>query len=411
MDRRQFVYAASAASVAATVSLGQSPIDQAPNDPTRNPPSPNDRLRVAVIGHTGRGNYGHGLDTVWLRLDQTEMVAVADPDEGGRRKAIGKLGLDAAAGFADYRQMLTKVRPEIVAVCPRHADQHCDMIVAAIEAGAKGVYVEKPFVRTPSEADTILALCAQHQAKVAVAHRNRYHPVLQTLDAIIEQGQIGRLLEIRGRGKGDRRGGAEDLWVLGSHVLNLMAYFAGNPKTCSAVMMQGGRHVTKSDVRDGAEGLGPLAGDELHARYEFDTGMIGFFDSIANDGTKNAGFGLQLIGSAGIIQIQADETPLAHLIPGNPFSPSAKPRPWLPISTAGVEQPEPRKDLDTLIHHHGLPATDLVEAVRGGGQPICNAAEGAETVEMICAVFESHRQAGRAIEFPLQQRDNALAML
>ena len=21
--------------------------------------------RVAVIGHTGRGNYGHGLDTVW----------------------------------------------------------------------------------------------------------------------------------------------------------------------------------------------------------------------------------------------------------------------------------------------------------------------------------------------------------
>ena len=23
------------------------------------------KLRVGVIGHTGRGNYGHGLDTMW----------------------------------------------------------------------------------------------------------------------------------------------------------------------------------------------------------------------------------------------------------------------------------------------------------------------------------------------------------
>ena len=35
---------------------------------------------------------------------------------------------------------------------------------------------------------------------------------------------------MRGRGKGDRRGGAEDLWVLGSHVLNLMTYFGGSQR-------------------------------------------------------------------------------------------------------------------------------------------------------------------------------------
>jgi hypothetical protein len=33
---------------------------------------------VAVIGHTGRGDYGHGLDVVWQALDNR-------PDRGGRR--------------------------------------------------------------------------------------------------------------------------------------------------------------------------------------------------------------------------------------------------------------------------------------------------------------------------------------
>jgi len=30
------------------------------------------KYRVAVIGRTGRGNYGHGLDVVWNEIDQAE---------------------------------------------------------------------------------------------------------------------------------------------------------------------------------------------------------------------------------------------------------------------------------------------------------------------------------------------------
>ena len=36
------------------------------------------KYRVAVIGRTGKGAYGHGLDTVWLKCDKAEFVAVAD---------------------------------------------------------------------------------------------------------------------------------------------------------------------------------------------------------------------------------------------------------------------------------------------------------------------------------------------
>ncbi|CAE7532157.1 unnamed protein product, partial [Symbiodinium sp. CCMP2456] len=88
------------------------------------------RRRVAVIGHSGRGNYGHGLDTVWRNVPETETVAVADADQGGLAREVEKLKLDR--GYADYRQMLLEVRPEFVAVGPRHPDQHLDMIMASI---------------------------------------------------------------------------------------------------------------------------------------------------------------------------------------------------------------------------------------------------------------------------------------
>ena len=367
------------------------------------------KLRVAVIGHTGRGNFGHGLDTVWLRLPETEIVAVADANAGGLARAKKRLKVEM--GFADYRKMLPAVRPDIVAVCPRQPDQHRDMALAAIRAGAKGIYVEKPFCRTPAEADQIVGACKTHHVKLAVAHRNRYHPTLQAIDKYIAGGGLGRVLEIRGRGKGDRRGGAEDLWVLGSHTLNLIHYFGGAPKSCSAVLKQDGRLVTKADVKPGGEALGPLAGNELHARYEMERGMIAYFDSIANDTTGNHGFGLQIIGSKGIIAIKCDRHPLAHLVPGNPFQPTTKPRPWIPFSSAGPGQPEPIADLADHVGHHVTSARDLADAVEKNRQPLCNVHEGAMTVEMICAVFESHRQGGRAVAIPLKERGNALAKL
>ena len=365
--------------------------------------------RVGVIGHTGRGGYGHELDTVWLEVPGVEIVGVADANATGLAEAMQRLHIKS--GFADYHKMVTATKPDIVAVCPRQPDQHCDMILAAIEAGARGIYVEKPFCRTAAEADEIVMACENRGAKLAVAHRNRYHPTLQAIDQLIADGGIGKVLEIRGRGKGDRRGGGEDLWVLGSHVMNLLCYFGGKPASCSAVLTQDGRPVTKADVQEGNETLGPLAGNEVHARYQMGRGMVAYFDSIANDGTQNAGFGLQIIGNQGIVDIQCDRHPLAHLMPDNPFKPTSKPRRWIPISSAGPGIPEPRDDLVEMITHHGGPARDLLEAIRDARQPLCSVYEGAKTVEMISAVFASHQLGGQAVPFPLEERSNALARL
>ena len=367
------------------------------------------KLRVAIIGHTGRGNYGHGLDTLWSKISETEIVAVADADPKGLAAAQKKLSLQR--GFADYRQMLTEVKPDIVAVGPRHVDQHRDMILASIQAGARGIYVEKPFCRSLEEADEIIHACAKAGTKLAIAHRNRQHPVLPIVAKLIQDGLIGRMLEMRGRGKEDARGGSLDLWVLGSHIVNLGCYFGGDPIACSAVVKQDGHVITKADLKQGDEGIGLLAGNEVHARYELASGITLYFDSIQNAGVKEAGFGLQIIGTKGIIDFRIDQEPLAHFLPGNPFQPSSPARAWIPITTAGLGKPEPIADLGKKVSSHEVAGRDLIAAIQENRTPLCDAQQGRQTIEMISAVFESHRLGGNRVNIPLVTKVNPLTLL
>lgn len=370
------------------------------------------RWRVGVIGHTGRGNYGHGLDTMWRQLPETRIVAVADQNENGRNAALVRLkNADGSAprGYRDYREMLTKESPDLVAVCPRAIDEHHDMLVAAIRSGAKGIYVEKPFCRTPAEGDAIIEACADSGCRIAIAHRNHYHPALPTVRSLIEEGEIGRVLELRGRGKEDRRGGGLDLWVLGSHVFDLARYFAGNTQSCSANLYQGKRLAISEDMTTGAEGVGRLAGDRLHARFEMESGVPFYFDSIRDTGVPEAGFGLQIIGTKGMVDFRIDQHPLVHFLPGSPFQPTSNERSWIPISSAGIGKPEPLADVGKSVAGHLYPARDLIAAIEEERLPLCNQNDGLAITEMICAVFASHVAGGKTLPFPLEDRRDPLS--
>jgi predicted dehydrogenase len=392
MKRRTFLAATTAAFVAPHVHAAAEP-----------------KRRVAVIGHTGRGNYGHGLDVVWQKIPDAEIVSVADADDKGLKRALDRLRIER--GFKDYRKMLEEVQPEFVAVAPRHADQHLDMSLSAIASGAKGLYVEKPFCRSPAEADQLIAAAEQSGAKIAVAHRNRYHPVLPIIDDLLADDQIGRLLEIRGHGLGDRRGGGEDLWVLGCHVFNLFHYFGGAPKSCSGIVLQDGKPATKKDVVDGAEGLGPLAGNEIHASWLLTKGIMGSYTTFTNDGSNKNGYAAHLVGTKGTISIHIDRDPIAWLSPGNPFDPASRDKPRIPITTAGLGKQETQPGVIASVHDHSLAVRDLIDAVDQDRPPLCDARQGAMTIEMICGVLESHRQGGADVPYPLAQRDNPLGKL
>jgi predicted dehydrogenase len=373
------------------------------------PGAPVERRRAAVIGHTGRGNFGHGLDVVWQKFPGVEIVGVADADAKGLKKALSRLKI--RRGFSDYRKMLSELRPEFVSVAPRHPDQHLPMALAAIEAGVKGLYVEKPFCRTPAEADRLLAAADKHGAKIAVAHRNRYHPALPIIDKLIEAGEIGRLLEIKGHGLGDRRGGGEDLWVLGGHIFNLFHYFGGKPESCSGTILQDGKPASRKDVKQGNEGLGLIAGNEIHARWRLADGVTATYTTFANGGSNKKAYATHLIGTKGAISIHIDRDPVAWLSPGNPFDPASRSKARIPITSAGLGKDETRPELIASVHDHSLAIRDLIEAVDHDRDPLCDARQGAMAVEMTCSVFESHRQNGAQVSFPLAERGNPLSKL
>ena len=354
-------------------------------------------LTVGVIGHTGQGNYGHGEDAVWLKIPQTRIVAVADADPKGLAAEAKKLG--GVKAYADYKTMLAEVRPDIAAICPRHIHEHRDMIVAAIEAGVKGIYIEKPFVRTLAEADEVVKLCAAKGVQLAIAHRNRYHPVLETVRQLITAGEIGELKEVRVRGKQDHRGGGLDLWVLGGHGFNLATLFTGAAISCQAEVFVEGRKATKADIRPGDEGVGPIVGDEIRARYETRSGVPLYFESKKGTWTKGTPFGARLVGAKGVISLQVDEEPLAILERDGQRT---------PITTGGIGQPEPIKDIKLInAEHHGA-IRDLLAAIAEKREPFCGPEDGRETVELTLAVFASFAADGRKVALPLVDRGHPL---
>lgn len=362
-----------------------------------------DRLRIGLIGRTGKGSYGHGIDTVWADVPGTEIVAVADEHEAGRRDAQKRT--KAATAYADYREMLDKERLHILAIGPRWIDQHRDMALAAANHGCH-VYMEKPFVPTPAQADEVIRAFEMRHLKLALAHQSRYSPTAILARRLIEEGQIGDVLELRGRGKEDQRGGGEDLWVLGSHILDLMRFFAGDALDCFATVAAGGKAIGPGDIVDGNEGLGLLAGDAVHARYTFPNGVQGDFSSVRGKGGNPSRFGLQIFGSRGILEIGTGYPAPVWLLKDPGWSPGRSKAAWQPVTSNGIGQVE--SITKGGLHAGNVAAvTDLLDAIQNDRQPGCSMYDGRAVVEMITAVFAS-QQAGKPVSLPLVERSSPL---
>lgn len=362
--------------------------------------------RVGVIGRTGKGDYGHGLDVVWNDIDEAEVVAVADEDPGGRAAAARRL--KAPRAYADYRRMLEKERPQIVSVAPRWLDCHTDMVLACAEFGCH-VFLEKPMCQSLQQADEMVTALEKRGLKLAIAHQTRYSPALQHVNQLIAGGGLGDILELRGRGKEDRRGGGEDLMVLGTHIMDLMRCFAGNPQWCFACVREGGTPITKNEVRDGAEGIGQLAGDEIHGTYRFEGTTMGYFSTHRAKHGASERFGLQVYGTKGILTMTTGAVPDIWFVEDPSWQPGRSKARWKQISSDGIDKPETLRDPQQRLGNR-LIARDLIQAIERDTQPKGSMYDGRAALEMILAVYESHRQ-NSPVVLPLKNRTHPLSLL
>jgi predicted dehydrogenase len=362
------------------------------------------KYRVAVIGRTGKGNYGHGLDTVWLNNDRAEIVAVADEDEKGRSAAAARL--KAPKAYADFREMLRTEKPQIVSVADRFLDAHRDMVIACAEAGAS-VFLEKPVSPTLQEADEMVAACDKHHVKCAIAHQTRYSPRLKMVKQMIADGQLGELLELRGRGKEDARGGGQDLMVLGTHILDLMRLLAGDARWCFARVWQDGKKALPGDVRQGGEGMGPIQGDRIAATYGFDNGAVGTFGTYKAKEGASRRFALHVFGSKGVLHLTTGSLPPVYWLDDPSWMAGSSKVPWQPITSAGIGKPEPHKDGSADLGNR-LIVADLMDAIDQDREPLGSLRDGRAALEMILAVYESHKL-DKPVELPMKNRRHPLS--
>ena len=241
--------------------------------------------------------------------------------------------------------------------------------------------------------------------QVAVAHQARLAPVILHLRRLVDEGLIGELLEMRTRGKEDKRSGGEDLMVLGTHCLYLMRLFGGEPLWCTARVTTGERDVTAADRREATEPLGPVAGDTIHTTYAFARGVEGHFASQKCSFGQAGRFQIVLHGSKGIALVHIDPDPKVFFLPDPTWSPGRSGAEWRPLPGAPANaDPSGLEGVDAANKRI---VEDLLRTVEEGGRPACGIHEARATLEMIHAVYWAHLGGCRAA-FPLKERRHPL---
>ena len=362
------------------------------------------RYRVGVIGHTGRGNFGHGIGDVWPAFPQTQVVAVADPDGEGRAKAQERTG--AAQAYADYRELLDKEKPDIVSICPRHTDQRLAMVTAAAQAGCH-MYLEKPFAANLQDADQMVEAIRKAGVKVQLAHQMRRSPFTLKALELIQAGEIGEIHEVRGRGKEDYRAGGEDLVVLGSHIFDMMRAVLGDPEWVFAHITSKGEELAFDHLDKPNEPIGPVAGRQMSAMFSFGQGRHGYFGSNQSSQTHPWRFGTHVFGAKGRIFLPNEiygEGSEAYIL---------RSAAWVPRRDLQWELIEPQHRSFGDEHHltaNALMVEDLLAAIETGREPACSERAGRWTVEMTQGMYTSQIER-KVVDFPLPDRVHPLERL
>jgi predicted dehydrogenase len=123
-----------------------------------------------------------------LQLECARLVAVADPDESARRRAVGGIGITE---YADWRAMFEREAGELDAVsvaCPSEA--HAEVTLEALDAGLH-VLVEKPIATTLPEALRMRGAALEKGRKLMVGHVERFNPAVSKLRELVAEGRLG----------------------------------------------------------------------------------------------------------------------------------------------------------------------------------------------------------------------------
>ncbi len=211
--------------------------------------------KIAVIG---MGMWGKNIVRNFYNLKVLEIVCDLD-DESLKTVREQFPGVRTTKDFNDI--INDKTITGVAVVTPSHT--HFKMVKAMLEAG-KNVYVEKPISTVAEEARVLTKLADEKGLILMVGHLLLYHPAVNRLKMLIEEGVLGELVYAQSDRlnvnyhKNDR----SVMWDLAPHDVSMIAYATGKDpvKVISAV----GCSSDRNEIMD-----------ITHVTIEFEDGMIG----------------------------------------------------------------------------------------------------------------------------------------
>jgi predicted dehydrogenase len=163
--------------------------------------------RLGALGFA----HGHiyGLMRAFSQLPNVEWVACADtvpavPTSLGRSEHAIARAQDVTGGipkvYADYREMLDKETFDIVIFCPENA-RHGE-VAEAIAAKGAHLVTEKPMADTLSGALRMVRAAKANNVALMVNWPTTWSPAVRKMKALIDQGVIGDVWEVKWRNGG-----------------------------------------------------------------------------------------------------------------------------------------------------------------------------------------------------------------
>jgi predicted dehydrogenase len=175
------------------------------------------RLRV---GQAGLGEWGRNLARNFA--DLADLAWLCDPASGKRAEFEARY---PQARWADtFEEMLADPDLDAVVVATP-VPTHFGLAKQALEAG-KHVFVEKPPAMTSAEIDELVALADERDRVLMPGHLLLYHPGVQKLKELVDEGELGDVLCVYGNRQnlGRIRPYENALWSLGVHDLSVILY-------------------------------------------------------------------------------------------------------------------------------------------------------------------------------------------
>jgi predicted dehydrogenase len=158
--------------------------------------SPNDSIRIAVVGMNGRGK---SHLQAFTSLPNVDLVAICDIDDqvlAKSSKFVEEKRGKAPTAYKDLRKLLEDKSIDAISIAtPNHL--HTLQTVWACQAG-KDVYVEKPCSHDMWEAKQVVAAARKYDRIVQQGSQSRSNRALQEAVQKMKEGVIGDVYHARG---------------------------------------------------------------------------------------------------------------------------------------------------------------------------------------------------------------------